>query len=135
LVIMATWAGAGATAIIYLAGLQGIPEELYEAAEIDGASIFQRILHITIPQISNVMLIILLLQLIGTFQVFTEPLIMTAGGGPNNATLTILLLIYRTAFIYVDFGTAAAMSLVLFIALIALTLVYFKVTKRFEMET
>ena len=135
LVVMATWTGAGSTALIYLAGLQGLPEELYEAAEIDGASIFQRIRFITIPQMSSVMLIILLLQLIGTFQVFTEPLIMTAGGGPNNATLTILLLIYRTAFIYVDFGTAAAMSLVLFIALLVLTLIYFKVTKRFEMET
>ena len=111
LVIMATWAGAGSAAIIYLAGLQGIPEELYEAAEIDGASIFQRVRYITIPQISHVMIIMLLLQLIGTFQVFTEPLIMTAGGGPNNATLTVLLLIYRTAFVYVKFGTAAAMSL------------------------
>jgi multiple sugar transport system permease protein len=133
LVIMATWQGAGATAIIYLAGLQGISEELYEAAEIDGASIRQRMLHITIPQIRPVMLIMLLLQIIGTFQVFGEPLIMTKGG-PNNSTLTIMLLIYRYAFTYVQFGAAAAISLCLFIVLLILTIVYFRLTKRFQVE-
>jgi multiple sugar transport system permease protein len=133
LVIMATWQGAGATTIIYLAGLQGIPEELYEAAEIDGASIRQRMFHITIPQIRPVMLIMLLLQIIGTFQVFGEPLIMTKGG-PNNATLTIMLLIYRYAFTYVQFGAAAAISLCLFIVLIILTIIYFRVTKRFQID-
>jgi multiple sugar transport system permease protein len=131
LVIMATWQGAGATTIIYLAGLQGIPEELYEAAEIDGASIKQRMFHITIPQIRAVMLIMLLLQIIGTFQVFGEPLIMTKGG-PNNATLTIMLLIYRYAFTYVQFGAAAAISLCLFIVLLMLTILYFRLTKRFQ---
>ncbi|MDI6783253.1 MAG: sugar ABC transporter permease, partial [bacterium] len=133
LVIMATWQGAGATAIIYLAGLQGISEELYEAAEIDGASIRQRMLHITIPQIRPVMLIMLLLQIIGTFQVFGEPLIMTKGG-PNNATLTIMLLIYRYAFTYVQFGAAAAISLCLFMVLLILTVIYFRLTKRFQIE-
>ncbi|MFB3896129.1 MAG: carbohydrate ABC transporter permease [bacterium] len=133
LVIMATWQGAGATTIIYLAGLQGIPEELYEAAEIDGASIKQRMIHITIPQIRAVMLIMLLLQIIGTFQVFGEPLIMTKGG-PNNATLTIMLLIYRYAFTYVQFGAAAAISLCLFIVLLGLTILYFRLTKRFQVE-
>lgn len=133
LVVMATWQGAGATTIIYLAGLQGISEELYEAAEIDGASILQRMLKVTIPQIRPVMLIMLLLQIIGTFQVFGEPLIMTKGG-PNNATLTIMLLIYRYAFTYVQFGAAAAISLCLFIVLLILTFIYFQVTKRFQVE-
>lgn len=133
LVIMATWQGAGATAIIYLAGLQGISEELYEAAEIDGASIRQRMWFITLPQIRPVMLIMLLLQIIGTFQVFGEPLIMTKGG-PNNATLTIMLLIYRYAFTYVQFGAAAAISLCLFIVLLILTIVYFRLTRRFQIE-
>ncbi|MCX7919788.1 MAG: sugar ABC transporter permease [bacterium] len=133
LVIMATWQGAGATAIIYLAGLQGIPEELYESAEIDGASIRQRLFHITIPQLRPVMLMMLLLQIIGTFQVFGEPLIMTKGG-PNNATLTIMLLIYRYAFTYVQFGAAAAISLCLFTVLLILTIIYFRLTKRFQIE-
>ncbi len=133
LVLMATWKGAGATMVIYLAALQGIPETLYEAAEIDGAGIFQRIRRITLPQILPVMLIVLILQIIGTFQVLVEPLIMTEGG-PNNATLTVLLQVYNYAFKYFWMGEASAMSMMLFLILLALTLVYFRFTRRFEAE-
>lgn len=125
LVLMATWAGFGGTAIIYLAGLQGVPEELYEAAEIDGAGIWQRALHITFPQLKPVMMVMLIMQILGTMQVFTEPFIMT-GGGPNNATMTILLLIYRYAFNYMDMGVASAASLLLFIVLAIFSYLYFK---------
>lgn len=125
LVLMATWAGFGGTAIIYLAGLQGVPEELYEAAEIDGSGIWQRALNITLPQLKPVMMVMLILQILGTMQVFAEPFIMT-GGGPNNATMTILLLIYRYAFTYMDMGVASAASLLLFIVLAILSFIYFK---------
>ena len=133
IVLMATWKGAGATTIIYLASLQSIPEDLYEAAEIDGASLLRRIWHITLPQISPVMLIILILQIIGTFQVFAEPFIMT-DGGPNNATLTVMLLIYRYAFKYYDMGVAAAMGLTLFIVLLVFTIIYFRITKKLGLD-
>jgi multiple sugar transport system permease protein len=125
LVLLATWAGFGGTAIVYLAGLQGVPEELYEAAEIDGAGIWQRAWSITIPQLKPLMRVMLILQILGTMQVFAEPFIMT-GGGPNNATMTILLLIYRYAFTYLDLGVASAASLLLFIVLAILSLIYFK---------
>ena len=125
LVLMATWAGFGGTAIIYLAGLQGVPEELYEAAEIDGAGIWQRAWKITIPELKPVMMVMFIMQILGTMQVFSEPFIMT-GGGPNNATMTILLLIYRYAFTYMDMGVASAASLLLFIVLAILSFIYFK---------
>src|SRR6187455_1780611 len=111
IVIEATWAAAGATVIIYLAALTGVAPELYEAAEVDGASIWQKIWHVTLPQLRGVLLITLILQVIGTAQVFLEPYLFTSGG-PANATLTILLLIYNYAFgssLGGDFGSATAL--------------------------
>ena len=133
LVIMGTWKNAGATMIIYLAALQGVPPQLYEAAEIDGASIWQRLRNITIPHLVPLMLIILILQIIGTTQVFVEPFIMT-GGGPDNATLTVLYSIYNAAFESFDFGLAAAMSLVLFFVLVLFTGVYFLIVRKLRQE-
>ena len=101
--------------IIYLAALLGVRPELYDAAEVDGASIWQKIRYITLPQIRNVLFVTLILQLIATAQLFTEPLLFT-GGGPANSTLTVLLLIYRYAFqnsLGGDYGMAAALSLML----------------------
>ena len=115
IVLEATWANAGATVIIYLAALTGVPPELYEAAEVDGASIWRKVWHITLPQLRGVLLVTLILQLIGTAQVFTEPFLFT-GGGPANSTMTVLLLIYRYAFqnsLGGDYGMAAALSLML----------------------
>ena len=97
LVLQATWANAGATVIIYLAALTGIRTELYDAAEVDGAGLWRKIWHVTLPQLRHILLITLILQIIATFQVFTEPFLMT-GGGPQNATTTILLQIYDYAF-------------------------------------
>ncbi|MFH0794304.1 MAG: sugar ABC transporter permease [bacterium] len=131
LVIMSTWKNAGATMIIYLAALQGVPEQLYEAAELDGAGLWQRLRHITFPQIRPIMLILLILQILGTMQLFTEPFVMT-GGGPNNRTLTVMMYIYNAAFRYFDTGLAAAMGIVLFLALAGLTAVYFFILKRSE---
>lgn len=131
IVLEATWAGAGATSIIYLAALTGVRTELYEAAELDGAGIWSRVWHVTLPQIRGIILIMMLLQLIGTFQVFTEPFLFT-GGGPDNATTTILLLIYRYAFINGDFGAATALSVLLALVLCVLSIVYHFLTRRWS---
>ena len=129
LVLVATWSAAGGTMLIYLAALQGIPASLYEAAEIDGASLWQRLRHITLPQLRIILLILLILQIIATMQVFTEPFVLT-DGGPNYATTTVLLQIYNYAFTSQDFGAASALGVMLFGALVVLSLLYVGVTRR-----
>lgn len=131
IVVQATWASFGTATIIYLATLMGIQTDLYEAAETDGAGVLSRLRHITLPQMRGVMLVMLLLQVIGTFQVFTEPYIMT-GGGPENRTVTVLMLIYRYAFVSGDYGRATALSLLLALALSVLSAVYLYVTRRWS---
>jgi multiple sugar transport system permease protein len=131
IVIESTWANAGATVIIYLAALVSVRPELYDAADVDGASIWQKIVNITLPQLRSVLLLTLILQLIATAQVFTEPLLFTSGG-PNNATLTVLLLIYRYAFqnsLGGDYGLAAALSLMLAAFLAVFTIGYYRLTR------
>ena len=131
IVIESTWANAGATVIIYLAALVSVRPDLYDAADVDGASIWQKIVNITLPQLRSVLLLTLILQLIATAQVFTEPLLFT-GGGPNNATLTVLLLIYRYAFqnsLGGDYGLAAALSLMLAAFLAVFTIGYYRLTR------
>jgi multiple sugar transport system permease protein len=119
----------GSSTLIYLAALQAIPGELYEAAELDGANLWRRIWHVTVPQTRFVLAVMLLLQVVATMQVFTEPYVMT-GGGPEDSTVTVLLLLYRYAFVYNDFGTASAMSVLLFIVLGAFSAVYLRLTSR-----
>ncbi|MCU1528512.1 MAG: binding-protein-dependent transport system inner rane component [Frondihabitans sp.] len=131
IVLYTTWAGAGATAIIYIAALGSVRTELYEAAEIDGAGIWSRIWHITLPQLRGIIFIMMLLQLIGTAQLFNEPFIFT-GGGPNNATQTIMLRIYNYAFVNGDYGAATALSLLLAVALCLLSIVYHFATKKWS---
>ncbi len=130
LVILATWANAGATLLIYLAALQGIPSTLYDAAELDGAGLWRRIVDILVPQMRYILLIMLILQVIGTMQVFTEPFVLT-NGGPANATLTVMLLLYRYAFQYGNYGAASALGLILFVALVTLSVLYLLLTRRF----
>ena len=115
LVLESTWANAGATVIIYLAALTGVNRELYEAASVDGASLWHKVWHITMPQLRGVLLLTMILQIIGTAQVFLEPYLFTSGG-PGNSTLTVLLLIYDYAFgnsLGGDYGSATALSLML----------------------
>ncbi|MFK0158615.1 carbohydrate ABC transporter permease [Streptomyces sp. NPDC090499] len=131
LVIVATWANMGGTVLIYLAALQSIPGELYEAAELDGANLLQRIRHVTIPQTRFVILMLMLLQIIATMQVFTEPFVIT-GGGPENATVTVLYLIYKYAFLYNDFGGACALSVMLLVLLGIFSAVYLRLTRSGE---
>ena len=130
-VLLATWSAAGATVIIYLAALTRIPPELYEAAEVDGAGILRRVWHVTLPQLRGVLLVTLILQLISTFQVFTEPFLLT-DGGPANATITVMLLIYRYAFGAGgggNYGAAAALSLMLAGFLALFSALYFRLTR------
>lgn len=129
LVLVITWANMGSATLIYLAALQTIPGELYEAADLDGAGILKKIWHVTIPQTKFVILMLLLLQVVATMQIFTEPFVMT-GGGPEESTVTVLLLLYRYAFYYNDFGTASALSLILFAVLGVFSFLYLKITKK-----
>jgi multiple sugar transport system permease protein len=134
LVLEATWAAAGGTVIIYLAALVSVPPEQYDAAEVDGAGVLGKVWHVTLPHLRGIMLITLILQIIGTSQVFLEPYLFT-GGGPDHATLTILLLVYQYAFQNTtggDYGKATALSLLLAAALALLSLVYFRLTRRWS---
>lgn len=124
IIIMSFW-GVGGGMLIYLAGLQSIPSELYEAAEIDGANKWKQFLNVTIPMLSPVIFFNLIMGIIGAIQVFTEGYVMT-GGGPNNATLFSVLYLYRSAFDYLQMGYASALAWVLFIILLFFTLIVFK---------
>ena len=123
-VIMSLW-GVGGAMIIYLAGLQGVPTELYEAASLDGAGPWRKLWTITIPMISPVIFFNLIMGVIGSFQIFTSSLIMTQGG-PANASLFYVLYLYRNAFAYFDAGYASALAWVLFIIIILFTFLTFR---------
>ena len=128
LVLLSTWANMGGATLMYLAALQGIPGDLYEAAELDGASIWQRLRYVTIPQMRFIMLVLLLLQIIATMQVFIEPFLLTGTSSPD--TVTVMVLIYRYAFtVNNDFGLAAAMSVLLFVVLGAFSALYLRLTR------
>lgn len=134
LVLEATWAGAGGSIIIYLAALLGVPPELYDAAEMDGAGIWRKVWHVTLPQLRGILFIMLILQIIATAQVFLEPFLFT-GGGPAGATKTVLLYIYDKAFrnsLGGDYGEATAVSVLLAIVLAVLSWLYFKLTDRWS---
>lgn len=128
LVLVSTWANMGGATLIYLAGLQSIPGELYEAAELDGANVWQRLRHVTIPQMRFILLVLLLLQIVATMQVFIEPYQLT--GTTNPDTITVMVLVYRYAFtVNHDFGLAAAMSVLLFVVLGAFSALYLRLTR------
>lgn len=129
LVIMSLW-GVGQTMIIYLAGLQGIPTDLYDASKVDGAGMLKRFRHITIPMMSPVIFYNLVLGLIATFQYFTQAFIASQStgevGGPVRSTLFYNLYIYQSGFKFFEMGYASAMAWVLFIFILILTLLIFK---------
>jgi len=112
LVIAVTWRWLGYNMIILLAGLQTVPQQLYEAAEIDGASRWQKFRFVTLPQLRPVLLFVVVSSTIGTFQLFSEPYVIT-GGGPSNSTITIVQYIYNQAFLQFNLGYAAAVSVLL----------------------
>ncbi|MGO4348456.1 carbohydrate ABC transporter permease [Paenibacillus sp. MCAF9] len=127
-ILMGLW-GAGGSIIIYLAGLQGIPESLYEAASIDGANSMQKMFSITLPMLRPVILFNVITGIIGTFQSFAESFIITQGG-PNGSTMFYSLYLYQNAFQYAKMGYASAMAWVLLVIALVFTLVLFKVSNR-----
>ncbi|MEZ4709132.1 MAG: sugar ABC transporter permease [Caldilineaceae bacterium] len=128
LIIMSLWSIGGAM-VIFLAGLQGIPQELYEAAEVDGATLRQRLLRITVPLMTPVIFFNLVMNLVGAFQAFNNAFIMT-GGGPNNATLLYMLHLYTNAFNYFRMGYASALAVLLFVVVFGLTLFVYRTSDR-----
>jgi len=123
-IVMSIW-GIGGGMVIYLAGLQSIPTELYEAAELDGANRFRKFRHVALPWISPVIFFNLVMGIIGSFQVFTNSYVMTRGG-PNNASLFYLLYLYQNAWEYFKMGYACALAWIAFAIIMALTLLVIK---------
>ncbi|MCR2802320.1 carbohydrate ABC transporter permease [Paenibacillus soyae] len=134
IVIMETWQSFGSAMLIYLAAVLSVPREWYEAAEIDGAGVWQRIRHITLPAIRGQILLMLMLQLIATSQGFQTQYAML-DGGPNNATLTYALLIVRYAFVRQDYGVASALGVLMFFALSILAIIQFRINNRGGVES
>ena len=127
--IMTMWMEVGGGILLYSAAIEGINAELYEAADIDGAGWWSKVWHITLPEMKVVIVIILLQTVIGKMQIFDMPYIMT-GGGPNNATTSPVMVIYNNAFKYLNFGPASAMSVILFLILIGVSIAYFVYNKK-----
>ena len=121
IILMAIWKNFGYNMIIFIAGLQNIPAQLYEAARIDGAGNLQQFLHITLPMLAPTFLFVAIITMIGYFQLFAEPYVMTQGG-PSNATLSIVLLMYEEGFRWWNMGYASALAFVLFVIILAATL-------------
>jgi multiple sugar transport system permease protein len=131
LALMSVW-GVGNAMVIYLAGLQNVPQELYEAAEIDGAGATRRFWHVTLPMISPVIYFNLIMGIIGTLQVFTTVFVLTGGadGQPARSTLFYALYLFSTAFYDLRMGYACAMAWVLFLVIVVLTVVATKLTEK-----
>lgn len=127
---MAVWSSVGLYMVIFLAGLQGISKNIYEAAEIDGANKLQQFLYVTVPMLKPTIFFNLVVSLIGSFQVFDQAYIISGGtGGPLNSTMTIVLYLYRTGFRDFRMGYASAIAFVLFGIIFVLTLIQKKLIK------
>lgn len=131
IVVIMTWRGAGATALLYMANIGNIDPGLYEAATIDGAGIFKRIRYITAPSIFSLGKTLLIIQIIAVFQILYEPLVLKQGG-PNNASQSIMMVVWNYANRNMDYPMAAATSVVICVILIILSGLYFKFTKSKE---
>jgi multiple sugar transport system permease protein len=131
LVLMSLW-GVGNSMVIYLAGLQDVPKELYESAELDGAGWWRRLWHVTLPMISPVIYFNLIMGIIGSLQVFTQVFVMTGGadGNPARSTLFYALYLFSTAFYDLRMGYASAMAWVLFVLIVALTVAATKLSEK-----
>jgi multiple sugar transport system permease protein len=121
IVAMSVWKGFGFNMVIFVAGLQAIPERLYEAARLDGASAWQQFRHVTLPNLAPTTAFVALMTLVGSFQLFAEPYVMTQGG-PGDATRSIVLLLYEQGFRWWNLGHAAAIAFVLFALILGVSL-------------
>ncbi len=128
LIIMAVWKNFGYNMIIFIAGLQNIPEELYEASHIDGAGKFQQFWNITLPMLAPTTVFVTIITAIGYFQFFAEPYVMTQGG-PLNSTLSIVLLMYQEGFRWWRMGYSASIAFVLFAMIFVVTIIQLKIQK------
>ena len=128
IIIMSVWAGFGGNMMIYLAGLQGIPDYLYEAATLDGATRFQMFRYITIPALTSTTFLVSTMLCIGAFQMFDQAYLLTQGG-PGNATVTVVYYIYNTAFGSLNMGYASALSVILFAIILIFSLLNMKVNQ------
>lgn len=131
IIIEQTWKGMGGSMLLYLSALQGVKAELYEAATIDGASLFQKLWHVTLPQIAGIIVLNVVMQVIGVFQILEAPMTMTSGG-PNLATTPVALQMYQYGFVSGRIGEALALGTIIFLVLALLTSVYFKLNKIIE---
>jgi multiple sugar transport system permease protein len=129
LILMSVWKGFGYNMVIFLAGLQSIPDHLYDAAKVDGATAWRRFLNVTLPLLSPTTFFVVVISVISSFQVFDQALIMT-NGGPGTATTTLVLYIYQKGFQSFDMGYAAAVALVLFAAIFVFTVIQFFFQRR-----
>jgi multiple sugar transport system permease protein len=121
IILLAVWKNFGYNMIIFIAGLQNIPEELYEASRIDGAGPLQQFRHITLPMLAPTFLFVGVITAIGYFQLFAEPYVMTPEGGPLDSTISVVMLMYKEGFRWWSMGYAAAIAFVLFIVMAAAT--------------
>ena len=124
-IVVQIWANAGFTMVIFLAGMQTIPADLYEAASVDGATGWQQFRYVTIPQLRPVTLFALVITSIGYLQVFEEPFVMTQGG-PLDSTLTVAMVIYEEGFNFFHLGYASAIAYMLFLAIAVLAFIQFR---------
>jgi multiple sugar transport system permease protein len=132
IILLAVWKNFGYATILLVAGLQAIPESLYEAARIDGASWWQTLRKVTLPLLAPTLLFLGVITTIGYFQFFAEPYVMTDGGKPLNATLSVGLLMYKAGFRWWSMGYAASVAFVLFAAVLGLTSIQFAIQRRSE---
>lgn len=134
LILLSVWKNFGYSMMIFLAGLQAIPVTLYESARIDGASWWQQQRYVTIPQLAPTTLFVTIITLIGYFQFFAEPYVMTQGG-PVNATLSIVLYLYQQGFRWWQVGYASAIAFILFFILVSLSLAQWLIRRQFREQT
>ena len=132
IILLAVWKNFGYATILLVAGLQAIPESLYEAARIDGANAWQVLRKVTLPLLAPTLLFLGVITTIGYFQFFAEPYVMTDGGKPLNATLSVGLLMYKAGFRWWSMGYAASVAFVLFAVVLALTSIQFALQRRSE---
>ncbi len=129
IILLAVWKGFGYTMIIFITGLQTIPEELYEAARLDGAGAWGQFRHVTLPMLGPTFLFVGVVVAIGQLQIFAEPYVMT-GGGPLNKTLTIVMMMYQQGFKFWRMGYAAAVAFILFLVIGAATLLQMRLQEK-----
>jgi multiple sugar transport system permease protein len=130
MVLASTWMNMGGAVLIYLAALQNIPGDLYEAAELDGAGLWKRIWHVTIPQTRLILALLAMMQIVATMQLFIEPLILANGAGTQDSATSVAYLIYQHGFFQNDLNGAAALGVIMLLVLAAFSAVYLRLSTK-----